>query len=232
MAIADKILQLTRQLKPTGRAFKMPFTGKFEGLYRALAISEAQAYDDLRAILNSLIPDNASFTTDDATDWERRLGLYSNPNLSLTIRKDAILRKMKDPGANPAKQHYLYLQFQLQTAGFDVWVHENRFPDSPTGYVTMTPSEFTGADSIQHGDVQHGDAQHGEPIFDFVVNYIDKDIDSNFNIGGNLKATFFIGGEVAGSYATVDADREDEFRHLILQLKPVNSLAWLIVNYY
>lgn len=210
----------------------MPFSGKFEGLYRALAVSEAQAYSDLTAILYSLIPDNDNFTADDASDWERRLGLYSNPNLSLATRKAAILRKMKDPGVNPAKQHYLYLQFQLQTAGFDVWVHENRFPDSPSGYVTMTPSEFTNTIGVQHGDFQHGDQQHGEQSFDYVVNYIDKTLDSGFDIGGNLKATFFIGGEVAGSYATVDAEREDEFRHLILQLKPVNSLAYLIVNYY
>jgi len=230
MSIEAKILKLNTQLFPTGRAFKLP-PGDLKNLLIALAQSETETYNDLVSIRDSLLPDNDNFSTDDATDWERRLGLPTNESLSLTTRKNAILRKLKDPGLNPAKQHYAYIQTQLQNAGFDVYVYENRFPDYPTGYITQTPSEFTGALGVQHGDFQHGDEQHGEPTFEFVANHVDQELDSNFVVPTNLKATFFIGGDPQGSYASVPTSRKDEFRHLILQLKPVQTIAYLIINY-
>lgn len=233
MATKEKILELTSKLYPTGRAFKLPVDGPLSKLHSALAESESDAFDDAVSILNSALPDNDQFTTDDATDWERRLGLITNDAVSLANRKLAIIRKMNHPGTIPARQHYLYLQGQLQAAGFDVYVFENRFPDGFGGYVTQTPQAVTGGagSEIQHGDIQHGDSQHGTQIFDLVVNSIDADIDKFFNIGGNLRSTFFIGGNPLGTFANVDADREVEFRQLILKIKPVQTVAYLFINY-
>jgi uncharacterized protein YmfQ (DUF2313 family) len=106
-SIKDKIITLTKQLYPTGRAFKMPVNGYFEKLHKALAVSEAQAYEDAISIKYSLLPDNNNFTADDATDWERRLGLPYSPSSTLSDRKAAILRKLQQPGTNPAKGHKL-----------------------------------------------------------------------------------------------------------------------------
>lgn len=231
----DKILSLTRQLYPTGRAWKMPFDGVLEGLHKALSISEENAYNDAVSILYSILPDNDNFTIYDATDWEKRLGLITNPLTSLADRKLAIIRKLNQPGAAKAKSNWRYLQEQLQAAGFDVYVYENRFNDYPDGYITKTPFQFSGSSGFftgnQHGDYQHGDIQHGGRFKGFVANDIDETIDLKFIINPNLRSTFFIGGSTAGSFASVDVNRKNEFRQLILKLKPTQTVGFLLINY-
>lgn len=229
--ISEKILSVAKKLYPTGRAWKLSNGGDFETLHIALGISESQAYSDATAILHSLLPDNSSFTEDDATDWERRLGLKQNPNNTLASRKAAILRKLKHPGLNPAKQHFEYLQSQLQAADFDLYVYENRFDDYPNGYITQTIQEFANLPDNQHGDHQHGDIQHGFEFYDFVVNHLDPYLDALFDPGANLRSTFFIGGSTPGSYGSVPETRKEELRHLILNLKPVQTLAYLLITY-
>jgi hypothetical protein len=232
--IEDKILKLTRQLYPTGRAWKMPFGGWFETLHKSLIISEARAYNDATAILTSLLPDNPDFTVDDATDWERRLGLITNQLTPLALRKQAIARKMQAPGANPAKGHYLYLQSQLQLAGFPVYVFENINYLYPTGFsqnnpVSVSPNLFS---LFQFGDKQFGDTQMGGGYTSLIVNSIDEQADNNFNIGNNLRSTFFIGGAPLGNYVTIPLSRKEEFRQLILNIKQVQTVGFLLVNYY
>ncbi len=241
LSIEDKLLKLVRQFYPTGRAFKVPVDGTLEKLHRAFGITQAQAYTDAIAILNAVLPDNDGFTTDDAADWERRLGMITNTLVSLTDRKLAIIRKLNAPGVNPAKGHYLYLQDQLQKAGFNVYVYENIFPDYPTGYITQTPYDVVAAISptdaatlltkIQYGDFQYGDSQYGYRYNNIVANSIDENRDMAFNIGLNFRSTFFIGGNPIGSFANVDVARKIEFRQLILKTKPVQNIGYLFINY-
>lgn len=235
MALSDKLLSLSKQLYPNGRAFKMPKDGYLESLHIALGLSEASAYNDAVAIHNSILPDNSNFTADDATDWERRLGLITNEATPLADRKAAIQRKMNYPSGNPAKQHYLYLQTQLQAANFNVYVYENRFPDYPDGYFTQSPLEITGdtslITSIEHGELEHGEFEHGGYYNNKVANHIDESKDLTFDIGDNFRSTFFIGGSPLGTDANVPLVRKDEFRQLILRLKPVQTVAFLFINY-
>lgn len=237
MALSDIILSLTKQLYPTGRAFKFPKDGYMEKLHKALAVSETKAYEDALSIKNSLLPDNTSFTTEDAEDWERRLGLPTDPLVSLNDRKAAILRKLTQPGTNPAKGHYLYLQEQLQLAGFNVYVYENRFLTYyPDGYITLYPSQITGSSSIftttRHGMYNHGTGiHHGQFYNNKVANFIDERKDYYFDIGSNLRSTFFIGGSPLGTFANVPIARKDEFRQLILKLKPCQTVAYLFINF-
>ena len=261
MSNFEKIRRLTELHYPTGRAYKGPRGGWRDKLHKALALSEAQAYNDNLATLFAILPDNDNFTAQDATDWERRLGLITNSSVSLADRKRAILRKMNHPGTIKARQHYLYLQGQLQAAGFDVYVHENRFDDGLDGLVTIDVSQFIGLGieeiathgEAEHGEIEHGDAttvypelftfaehgeiQHGETEHggwtynEIIANEISAAADFGFNTGENLKSTFFIGGEVAGTFADVDADREAEFRQLVLRIKPVQTVAFLLINY-
>jgi hypothetical protein len=233
MTLQDTILKLARQLNPTGRAFKTPFGGDYERLLRGLSKSEALAYADALSILDSTLPDNDNFTTDDATDWERRLGLITNELVPLADRKAAIIRKINHPGTIPARQNFRYLELQLQSASFNVYVFENRFPDGMGGYNTQTPGDLAGSgfSDVQHGDFQHGDIMHGGYYGNKVVNYIDEELDAAFNVGTNLRSTFFIGGTPVGTFANVDAQRKDEFRQLILRVKPVQSVAYLFINY-
>lgn len=236
MSYSDKIFALTKQFYPTGRAWKIPFGGTLEALHLALGVSETQAYTDAVAIHYSILPDNDNFSIADATDWERRLGLITNQLISLSDRKLAILRKLNQPGVTPAKSNWRYLQKQLQDAGFDVYVYENRFDDYPDGYITKTPDEFTlttypASITYQHGDHQHGDIQHGSAFANQIANSIFQSVDNLFEIGENFRSTFFIGGATSGSYASVDSERETEFRQLILNIKPVQTVGFLLINY-
>ena len=233
MAIFDRIVKLTKQLFPTGRVFRFPIGENIDLLIKGLAESETRLTEDALAIFDSILPDNDNFTEEDATDWERRLGLVQNPDANFEDRKLAILRKMNHPGTIIARQHYLYQEGQLRAAGFDVYVHENRFDDGMGGLETRTPFEVSGfaGNEVQHGEVQHGETQHGTGIQDKVVNYIDEATDKGFNVGNNLRSTYFIGGQVVGDFADVPIERKDEFRQLILKLKPAQTVAYLFCNY-
>ena len=229
----EVLLKLSKQLYPNGRAFRVPVNGFHESLLIALAKSESKANEDARAILNSILPDNADFTEDDATDWERRLGLINSPSVDLEVRKLAIKRKMNFPGTQIVRCHYLWLQKMLQDAGFNVFVHENRFTDDGgLTYYTKSPEELGGTNYlIKHGTINHGMVNHGGVYGNKVVNSIDENIDRTFAIGNNYKSTFFIGGESVGDSANVDVNRKLEFRELILKVKPVQTVAFLFINY-
>lgn len=233
--LSDTLLKLTKQFYPTGRAFKMFDGGYLEAFHIAVNKSEERAYNAAIAIHNSILPDNANFSTDDATDWERRLGLITNSLVSLPDRMLAIKRKLNYPGLNPAKGHFQHLEYQLQLAGFDVYVYENRFPDYPTGYYTQTPFEITGNSglftTVRHGPIQHGQVKHGVVYNNKIANHIDESLDLNFDIGSSYRSTFFIGGNPLGTFANVDVNRKDEFRQLILKIKFVQDIGFLFINY-
>lgn len=237
MTTLDKIKKLGKALYPTGRAFKIPFGGVFDKLNSALSESEQRAFDDAVSILDSALPDNDNFTTGDATDWERRLGLITNPAVPLSDRKLAIIRKIRHPGNIPARQNFLYLQGQLQDAGFNVFVFENRFPTYPDGFETKTAfdvASLAGTDVAVHGGIEHGEMEHGqigEQGITLIANFIDEDKDANFDTGATLRSTFFVGANPIGTFADVLKAREDEFRQLILKIKPVSSIGFLFINF-
>jgi len=235
MSILTKIQSLSKQLFPTGRAFKIPNDSYFQKLMDGLAESEKRAYDDALSILNSAIPDNDNFTADDATDWERRLGLITGDGVSLADRKLAILRKYNHPGEIKARQHYLFLQKQLRDAGFDVYVHENRFPYGDGSYYTLTPLDidpsYPTLASQYSSFVQYGQVQYGGSFGNKIANFISESLDNAFLVGSTYRASFFIGGPYLGNYASVPLNRKDEFRQLILRTKPVQTVGFLFINY-
>ncbi|MBL4809318.1 MAG: hypothetical protein JKY43_04580 [Phycisphaerales bacterium] len=248
----DKLKKLTKQLYPTGRAFNLPFNGIIERLHDALIISENQMYSDAASTLDVILPDNNNFTSDDATRWEQRLGLITNLSVSLDDRKQAIIRKMNHPGTILARQSWDYLQDSLQLAGFDVYVHENipeqniiqilslysntgQQGNGQQGYFqqgdvfSAFPNLFN---QIQQGDLQQGMYQQGS--FEYsnkIVNNIDEVKDSYIPVGSNFRSVFFVGGQTLGTFADIDANRKDEFRQLILKIKPVQSFGLLFINY-
>jgi hypothetical protein len=246
-----RFLQLTKQLYPRGRAWKLFNNSWFERLHKGLAVSESRAYGDAVAILNSILPDNDNFTAEDATDWERRLGLINNPLVDLADRKLAIIRKMNHPGTIKARQHYLYIQGQLQAAGFDVYVYENFGELLPADFIVIP--EIASLDEANLDEFNLGDTTTVYPeLFGFanldefnlgefnldeevylnkIVNNIPTEADSFFDIGQTSRATFFIGGFPQGTFANVPLIRRDEFRKLILTLKPVQNVGYLLINY-
>lgn len=222
MFSTDKILKLTKSLLPKGRAFRVPQGGVMENLFRGLAISESIFLNDSISTYDAVIPDSAKFTIEDAEMWEKKLGIKAAPSTPLATRMAVIRQRYNYPSTDAPRQHYTFIQDQLRSAGFDVYVHEN-----PSG---TPPDELL---FTMHGtDVYHGsDTMMGGAYSEFVANHLEEDLDREFNIGSNYYSTFFIGGSTVPNFADVPEDRKEEFRHLILLLKPTQTVAILFVNY-
>lgn len=237
MATIDTLLTLSKQLTPQGRAFLMSPGSTYERFVNARNLRKGQAYDDAVAILNSIIPDNDFFTEADATAWERRLGIIGSNAITLTDRKAAIFQKMNYPGDRRPRCSAQYLEHCLQLAGYDVHVYENRFYEgSPAAWITKTPAEVLGfpigtatLDGFNLGDLDLDSsyALYGASV---IANYIEEIKDSTFPVT-NYRSTFFIAGETITTFANVDLARKDNFRQLILQLKPLQTVGFLFLNY-
>lgn len=234
MITAD-LLALSKQLYPTGRAFWCPEGGDMEGLHKATNISYEQGYNDLLTLFSGLLPDNPNFVESDAVNWERVFGLTPSSTVTLDDRKAAIYQKLAYPGGQPARQNYLFIQGELQQAGFDVYVYENIFSDGMGGYTTKTPFEVSGDSSIfttvRYGQVQYGQSRYGVVYNNKIANSINEADDLHFDIGGDYTGTFFVGGATLGTYANVPLARHDEFRQLLLRLKPTHNVGFLFITY-
>jgi len=240
---------------PTGRAFRGPVNGYMDKLNKALSISENVAWGDMLSTFDSAIPDNinGNFTHADATDWERRLGLiqYSpfaytyvpqhyplNPIAVPTLpplsqRLLAIQQQYNYPGATLARGNWHYIQTQLQAAGFHVYIYENRFFVGGN-WITKNPVTIAGGGgflNVQYGQKKYGQTNYGGTWNNIIVNNLILQDDLQFQVGNNLRSTFFIGGSTLGAYANIQRVRMNEFRQLILKLKPVQTVGYLFVNY-
>ena len=221
----DIFTTLSRQLYPTGRAFVLPLRSIFTKFHEGLALSESRAFEFLYNIYNSLIPDNDQFTENDADRWIEVLGLFRSRATTLGQKKQAIMRKLKFPGTDVYRQTGEYLQAQLQEAGFDVFV------DGTTPIVSDT----------LHGEFNHGDRVFGgiEGIEDYTIiaNFISETRDEEFvdfpNADVNYRFGFTVGGEnpLQNNRANVPKHRKQEFRELILKIKPAHSFGVLLVDY-
>jgi len=202
----DLLLKITKRFYPKGRAFRVPVGSELEKAHIATAITESKLLEDARLVLDSILPDNPNFTIEDATDWERRLGLISNQFVSFTDRKAAILRKMNHPGTIIPRQHFLYVEKELRDANFNVRVYENRFAASATideqlgvsemgiaemGGEVINPDNFEVIDpntllsqEEQLGVSQMGVAEMGGFAtvdgFDVIANHVCKELDEDF----------------------------------------------------
>jgi len=231
MSTADKILKLTKQLFPSGRAFKLAKNSIFEKTMKALGLSEARAYDFALSTLDRILPDNDNFTADDATLWERRLNITIQPaGLNLEERKIRIDRKYAFPGTAIYRQNYRFMQDELQKFGFNVYVHENRFPDGG-GFVyvdVIADAELQHSDTVEHGT----QSEMGSNTLDLIANSADPDED--FDLGAdpdNQKCIFFIGGETYPDTAKLDINQLEDFRKLVLLLKPAATVGVLLLEY-
>lgn len=227
------ILRLTEDFFPTGWAFKIPKNGTRYDINRALAKSENRALGSQEDILTGLIPDNEFFSEKDAELWETALGLTNGFGTTLEDRKLKIYRKMQFPGTVRARGSHVFIEAELRRAGFDVYVHENRFPDGGGAFETKTFQEVVGitGQAVYATSTQYGQIQYGTNNEKKIVNSMDAAYDSNFDVAGNYERTFFIGGATLPNLATIPAARTQEFRQLILTLKPVQTVAFMLVNY-
>ncbi|MBB6236487.1 uncharacterized protein YmfQ (DUF2313 family) [Pedobacter sp. AK013] len=229
------LLNLTNQLYPTGRVWYLPENSNYRKLHEAVNLSLLRAIDAGYSVIDSTLPDNESFDEKDATLWEYRLGLVTNPSLTLAERMANIKRKQSFRGNVKARQHIGYIQSQLDAAGFNVKVYENVFYDGDGNKFYKTPQEIqtVQGQSTQHSDNTHhgsGTVHGGGSQAQVIAN---ETFSETFSVGGlgNLWATFFIAGSTLNDTATVPESREREFRELVIKLKPAHTVAFIFINF-
>lgn len=216
-------------------------------------------FDNAVSVLNGLIADNDSFDVTDAENWERVLGLFIS-SLTLEERKEAILRKQAYPNGIPERAYYLFVQSQLRAAGFDVYVHENRFADGSGGWTVQDPEDMAST-LYQLGNAELGAAELGGGTsgisYSIAANSLDESVDNGFydtpsnavelgstQLGAGqmkpyneisralgLRYSMFIGGETFPAMASVPLQRKKEFRQLVLTLKQLHIVVFLLINY-
>lgn len=219
---------LSQQLYPTGRAWYMNEDSDLLKLHEAIDLFLSNVVNDAKLTLDRIFPDNSNFTKEDAAFLEFKLGLITNNDLDLELRKLGIKRKIGYPNNIKARQHPSFIESQLRLAGFDVRVYENEIP-----YKTPIEINSVSLSDVQHGvPTQHGTGTtHGGGSFDLIANSIEQS--ESYNIGGaqNLWATFFIGGQQLGDTAQVPLTRLKEFKELVIKLKPAHTVAFTFINY-
>lgn len=195
--------------------------------------------NDATGILYSMLADNPYFTDgtvnpldNDCNDWERRLGLVQYGITSATTptrlqRMAAINTKYIYPGTTAPRQSAEYLQSQLQSAGFNVFVYENLSNQSPDDVIGIA-SQAANLGGFNLGESNLGEIFGGTVI----ANYIDEVKDARYAFKPpNFHNTFFISGNPITTFADVALVQKTQFRQLILDLKPAHMAGFLFVNY-
>lgn len=233
ISLTDLLYNLAIQLYPTGRAFNIFKYSVMEKFHSAINVTFIRFLNDAQFTIDSCFPDNDNFDQNDCALWEYRFGITTNLLLDLPTRRLAIYRRMSRGRNVPARQHISYIEYQLQLAGFNVYLYENGFVEGGV-LVHKRPEEILSLipPTTQHGGVtQHGiGTQHGGVSTDIIANsYLPNEL---YAVGdSNLSKTFFIGGPNLGETAIVPENREQEFRELVLKLKPAHLAAFTFIDY-
>lgn len=234
MTKIDQIHKILKQLQPRGRAFEVKKGTNIDRLFSVFATMIGGHANDVESILNEILPDNPYWTPEICAKWEKRLGMVVQSNaVPVADRIQSIFRKYNHPSTILARQSVDYMQNELQLAGFPVFVHENIPRSYPQNFVgsNVTGIAVTSATTEHSPDIVHGNVTFGSLWENVVANHIDESRDAWFDVGSNTSDIFYIGGQNIGDFQTIDINRKNEFRQLILKLKPVTNTAILFINY-
>jgi hypothetical protein len=251
----DDLFNLVTSLYPQGRAFDVKKDPFYSAVIRGVIKSYIRTVGDGNAIQVGLNPNDDDFTAEQATILEKRYGIIINKNRPLVDRKATLVARMTDPGLTLAKQHKNYIEYRLQQAGFNVFVHENRFlqpfpTSSAYSGAAYSGSSYSGNEGYDYYAIDPGSVASTGKVRNYTKVEDDGEISGQVSASGASysgsawstierdnsdtqwwKSVFFIGGQTFPDSADVEATRIDEFRHLILTLKPVHSRADYIINF-
>ncbi len=205
-------------------------------LHRAIGASQIALWLANENIMDALLPDNPNFSEADAVDWYRRYGLYNSGSVSFTDMKAAISQRASWPVTPLNQRCAAFMTAQLQLAGFNVKVYQNKFWTG-SAYIAKTPGEVLGEPVSESflGGFYLGDAELGSAhLLDGVslcVNYLEDALDEPFVVSNYNQSCFIADPASVTTFASVPAARHVEFRQLLLKLKSVKMAAFLFVNY-
>lgn len=228
-------LRIYTHLLPTGAAWRLGFQKQITKFFDGLTglPSDARAYAD--AVYQDLFPS----TTRELESWEREFGL--EPNGSEATRRLALAAAWASGGG----QSPAYIESVLQTAGFNLFVHE--WWSSGPPYVARDPRTYTTHPKI--GTWQCSTFLSGPRCSSFSTKprcnaflanepgyIVNKDLTRRPpppvpDDASKFPFFIYIGAATFPTHATVDATRRDELERLILKIRPAQQWVVMLVNY-
>jgi hypothetical protein len=219
-------------LLPNAAAWRITLAKTLRNFFEGLTGIGSDAKDFIDDVYGDVFPE----TTRELAEWEAQFGIEPNA-VEATRRLNLAAEWAATGGQSPS-----YIQGVLQTAGFDVYVHE-WWSSGPSPWIPRNPRDYTDDPLI--GQVQCGEtlAQCGEPTAvcngllanepGYVVN---DDLSQRApapipNVAAVWPYFFYIGAETFPDLANIDIERRAEFRRLVLKLKPAHVWVVLLIDY-
>ncbi len=254
---SENWFKVIKDLKPPGRAFRLPFENDLYKFHKAQAEEPNRVCDFYVDVRDSGIP-TMTMPADSLPDWESDLGLITNTSLTDDQRRERIIGKYYSVGGQGPE----YIQDRFQAAGFDVFVYENNPAAGARQYITLM-------NDFQLNDAQLGDFTDridprtlagilyaNPPIYTNRKDYLgsslgDTNVEMNdFELGEfsttlieefeytipTDSATYIFFWFLAGpggifDFVNIPADKQADFESLIFQLKPAHTWVIAQVNF-
>lgn len=227
--------------------------------FRSKLLGVTRFVQAVSRLLDQKHPGSKYYLFEDTENWERVYGIIPPIGATEEERTQVVLQRLSYPNGYKAKGTAGFIQLQLRNAGFDVYVHENRFPlsyieaqcgTSQCGIATCGGSVLSGEGNFENRLPESG-------YTEIVTNYLDPNEDIKYldNISGlgcgdfNSQcgvaecqtATYvtekayhnylFISDETYPNLADVDSNRRSELRQMILKYKPAHAVVFNYINY-
>jgi hypothetical protein len=241
--------RVIQHLLPTGAAWRTTVTKTLRKFFLGLS----QAPEDARTYIDLVLLDVFPDTTRELATWEAQFGLTPAATADEATRRLALAAEWAAGGG----QDPTYIQGVLQTAGFDVYVHE--FWTSGPPYIARDPRSYTtppefgtaqcnGTDAL--GQAQCGDGLPGHEVDADVSQYqCDRFLQNDPHYFANKNLTdvapppipddparwqyfLYVGAQNFPDYAEVPLERKAEFERLILKLRPLQNWIVTLIDFF
>jgi hypothetical protein len=213
---SSKFMRITRQLLPTGRAWWLAANSYISNIFEALSVSDSRIENDIINIKYSILADSNFMSLEAVERWESIFAIKSS-----TVIEDRILainQRQSYPGNVLARQSMPYIQSQLQLAGFNVYLSK--------GFDVSTAEYY---DDCYYDDVIYDSTSD---VFEIIANDVVVNRDAHFCLSSlDDYAIYTISASDIISNAQIQVERKNEFRELILRLKPAQVVCVLKVTY-
>jgi hypothetical protein len=222
-----------QHLLPRSTAWRLTIAKTLRNFFVGLSGWGSDFKDFVDAVHGDVFPD----TTRELAEWERQFGIEPNPVEN--VRRLNLAAEWAAGGGQSPR----YLQDVLQTAGFDIYVHE--WWSSGPPWVARDPRSYTLIPAI--GTVQCGPANLAPECGEFTAQcnrllandpgYIQNDDLSQRapppvpDDPDAWRYFLYFGGETFPDPAVVPIARKAELRRLILKLRPTQQWIVLLVDY-
>lgn len=200
-----------------------------------LIIGMADGEKTIRDLLGSIADFRNPAKTPILSDLEREYGIEPDETEAESIRR-ARLASAKAGVQNTGRREFL--ESQLRTAGFDVYVHANEPPVDPAFMIDLyadwiicgDADAYCGADDCVCGDSYVDLIVNGPPDPEYAITSETWSWPLFFMIGG-LATRNGLGELTDVALADIALDRYDEFIRTVMKYKPAETWAIIYIRF-